>query len=319
LEPDRHIHLVLENELNEARYLRRTERCQARCYTAQWNDDIHHALHVLITGEHDGYYADYAEQPISKLGRCLVEGFAFQGDPSPYRLGRIRGEPSTELPPTAFVSFLQNHDQIGNRAFGERITKLADPRAVRAASAILLLAPSPPMLFMGEEFEAGTPFLFFCDFEKQLAHAVTQGRRAEFAQFPQFADPSQRERIPDPSAISTFEASRLDWASLSQTPHKECLQHYRHLLKIRCRHIVPLIADPSDIESSYEVHDQYSLTARWIFAAHARLTLIVNLAPEECLINTPSNAEVIYSSRETVERLNHGRLSGLSVAWFLQS
>ena len=198
VEPDRHVHLILENDHNQARYLQRTERCQPQAYTAQWNDDIHHALHVLITGERDGYYADYSQRPIDQLGRCLADGFAYQGEISLHRNGETRGEPTEGLPPTAFVSFLQNHDQVGNRAFGERIIQIADRRAVRAAAAILLLAPSPPLLFMGEEFGAETPFLFFCDFEKDLAAAVTAGRRNEFAHFARFNDPAERERIPDP-------------------------------------------------------------------------------------------------------------------------
>ena len=122
---------------------------------------------------------------------ALTGGFAYQGEDSVYRNGKARGEPTEGLPPTAFVSFLQNHDQIGNRAFGERIIQIADRRAVRAAAAILLLAPSPPLLFMGEEFGAETPFLFFCDFEKDLAAAVTEGRRNEFARFARFNDPAE--------------------------------------------------------------------------------------------------------------------------------
>ncbi len=196
IEPRRHVHLVLENDRNQSRYLQRTGRCQPRAYNAQWNDDIHHALHVIITGEKDGYYADYSDRPLDRLGRCLVEGFAYQGETSLYRNGEMRGEPTKGLPPTAFVSFLQNHDQIGNRAFGERILTLADPRAVRAAAAILLLGPSPPLLFMGEEFGAPTPFLFFCDFEENLAAAVTAGRRNEFARFGRFRDSATREANP---------------------------------------------------------------------------------------------------------------------------
>src|SRR5271165_1874127 len=197
VEPDRHVHLILENDQNQARYLQRTERCQPQAYTAQWNDDVHHALHVLITGERDSYYADYSQRPIDQLGRCLADGFAYQGEISAYRNGETRGEPTEGLPPAAFVSFLQNHDQVGNRAFGERIIQIADHRAVRAAAAILLLAPSPPLFFMGEEFGAETPFLFFCDFEKDLAAAVTEGRRNEFSDFARFADPAKRDRIPD--------------------------------------------------------------------------------------------------------------------------
>ena len=129
IEPDRHVHLILENDRNQARYLRRKEHCQPKWYTAQWNDDVHHALHVLITGERDGYYLDYSERPLDQLGRCLVEGFAYQGEVSLHRDGETRGEPSRGLPLSAFVSFLQNHDQIGNRAFGERITTCRRPLA----------------------------------------------------------------------------------------------------------------------------------------------------------------------------------------------
>ena len=201
IQPGRHVDLILENDRNQSHYLQRTKQCRPRTYSAQWNDDIHHTLHVVVTGERDGYYSDYSDRPVDRLGRCLAEGFAYQGEVSIYRNGEKRGEPTTGLPPTAFVSFLQNHDQIGNRAFGERILAIADPRAVRAASAILLLSPQTPLLFMGEEFGAQTPFLFFCDFEEDLAAAVTDGRRNEFARFARFSDPAAREGIPDPNDI----------------------------------------------------------------------------------------------------------------------
>ncbi|MHB8760640.1 MAG: malto-oligosyltrehalose trehalohydrolase, partial [Thiobacillus sp.] len=201
----RSVHLILENDANEARYLGHGG------YTAQWNDDIHHALHVLTTGESDGYYGDYADAPRVHLGRCLTEGFAYQGQASAYHEGEPRGEASGHLPLQAFVSFVQNHDQVGNRAFGERLTQLAPEPAVRAAAAILLLAPSVPMLFMGEEFGAKTPFQFFCDFGGELRDAVTQGRRREFRKFARFADPGAQAAIPDPNRSETFLASKLDW------------------------------------------------------------------------------------------------------------
>src|ERR1700723_3249814 len=234
--PERRVHLILENDNNQARYLQRTNKCQVPGYDAQWNDDIHHALHVLITGESDGYYCDYSDHALDQLGRCLVEGFAYQGERSLFRNGAARGERAAGLPPDAFVSFLQNHDQIGNRAFGERITTIADPPAVRAAMAILLLAPSRPLPFMGEEFGAKTPFLFFCDFEKGLAPAVAAGRRNEFARFARFSDPDSRAGIPDPNVASTFEASRLDWGDLTEPRHREWLRFYRQLLKLRWQH-----------------------------------------------------------------------------------
>ncbi|MGH7403666.1 MAG: malto-oligosyltrehalose trehalohydrolase, partial [Candidatus Rokuibacteriota bacterium] len=205
---DRLVHLILENGANEARYLRHPEGARP-LYQAQWNDDVHHALHVLLTGETGGYYADY-QPPLPHLGRCLAEGFAFQGERSLYRQA-VRGEPSGDLPPTAFVGFLQNHDQIGNRALGERITALAGPAAVRAATVVLLLSPAPPLLFMGQEWAAPEPFLFFSDLGPDLGPRVAEGRRREFARFPEFASAEARARIPDPQAEATFTRSVLDW------------------------------------------------------------------------------------------------------------
>ncbi|TMG91535.1 MAG: malto-oligosyltrehalose trehalohydrolase, partial [Betaproteobacteria bacterium] len=235
----RHIHLVLENDRNEAHYLGRDGQQRPLHATAQWNDDIHHAAHVVVTGEADGYYADYAARPLWYFARCLTEGFGYQGEPSPYRGNIARGEPSVHLPPGAFVSFLQTHDQVGNRAFGERIGQVANPRALRAAVACILLAPSPPLLFMGEEFSASTPFLFFCDFSPELASTVTQGRRKQFARFAQFADPALQATIPDPNKEATFERSKLVWSEAGNPGHREWSELYCECLGIRKAHIAP--------------------------------------------------------------------------------
>jgi maltooligosyltrehalose trehalohydrolase len=232
---ERHVHLVLENDAHQARVL-------GPCATAQRNDDQHHAAHVLATDETDGYYADYAERPLEKLGRALAEGFVYQGDPSAFRDGELRGEPSAQLPSTAFVSFLQTHDQVGNRALGERLHALGDPARERALLACLLLSPHVPMFFMGEEFAAATPFLYFCDFAPALAHAVAEGRRGEFARFAAFADPAARAAIPDPGSPDTFARSKLDWASVSRAPHRERLKLVRMLLYLRRQCIVPHLA-----------------------------------------------------------------------------
>ena len=194
----RHVHLTLENNANQARYLVRESDGRPIYASAQWNDDVHHALHVLTTGETDGYYADYATAPLVHLGRSLTEGFAYQGEYSSFR-NKSRGEASAYLPPTAFVGFVQNHDMIGNRAFGDRIHCFADERLLTAAYVCLLLAPQVPMLFMGEEFAASTPFLFFCDFGGELAQAVSSGRRREFERFAAFADEAVRARFPIPT------------------------------------------------------------------------------------------------------------------------
>jgi maltooligosyltrehalose trehalohydrolase len=319
LDPDRHVHLILENDRNQARYLQRTAHCQIQGYDAQWNDDIHHALHVLITGEHDGYYLDYSQCPLDQLGRCLVEGFAYQGEPSRFRNGDVRGEPTARLPPSAFISFLQNHDQIGNRAFGERIATLAEPPAVRAAMAILLLAPSPPLLFMGEEFGSKTPFLFFCDFEKGLAEAVAAGRRNEFARFARFNDPTSRAGIPDPNAAATFESSRLDWNDPAQPPHHEWLDFHRRLLKLRCQHIVCHLADACAIQARYEVLDDRGLRAHWDFPDGAKLDLLANLSADSLGGIVPPASKLIFASEGVSEKtLKRGTLLAWSVAWLLE-
>ena len=227
----RPIHLVLENERNEARWL------APDLYTAQWNDDVHHVLHVAATGEAMGYYAEYLGDG-EKLGRALAQGFAFQGEVMAYR-GSARGEPSAGLPPGAFVAFIQNHDQIGNRAFGERLSTIAPPEALRAVSAIYLLLPQVPMLFMGEEWGCERPFPFFCDFSGDLADAVRDGRREEFKRFPQFRDPVARARIPNPQAEQTFLAAKLDWQALDEPRHAAWVERYRHLLAVRRAEIIP--------------------------------------------------------------------------------
>ncbi|CAA9489518.1 MAG: GH13_10 / GH13 / GH13_9 / GH13_36 / GH13_ 11 / GH13_37 / GH13_1 / GH13_8, partial [uncultured Rubrobacteraceae bacterium] len=218
---DRHVHLVLENEGNNASYLRPGDG-GSPLYDAQWDDDYHNSLHVVLTGEDVSYYADYADAPVQRFGRCLAEGFTYQGETSPNK-GEVRGEPSGDLAPTAFVSFLQNHDQVGNRAFGDRIPALARPEAVAAAAAVYLVSPQVPMLFMGEEWDASTPFLFFCDFGEDLAPLVTEGRRAEFAKFPAFSDPETRDSIPDPGAEETFRSSALKWDERDGPGHAERL------------------------------------------------------------------------------------------------
>ncbi len=217
----RPVHLILENDNNEAHLLEAGFR-------AQWNDDAHHAMHVIVTGERDGYYRDYADDPVARLGATLTHGFGYQGDFSAYR-NAARGTPSAHLPLGSFITFLQNHDQIGNRPCGERIATLAAAEPLRAMLAVYLLAPSPPLLFMGEEWAASSPFLFFCDFEVDLARLVTQGRRNEFASFAGFAEPAARARIPDPSARETFERSILRWNETKDGSHAAWLEYYTRL------------------------------------------------------------------------------------------
>ncbi|MGO4809402.1 malto-oligosyltrehalose trehalohydrolase [Cupriavidus sp. 2MCAB6] len=271
--PGRHIHLVLENHDNDASLL-------AAGFDAQWNDDGHHALHVLLTGECDGYYGDYARPAgdapaeesaapmLAHLARVLAEGFAYQGEVSPTR-GTRRGQPSAALAPTAFVLFLQNHDQTGNRALGERLTRLAQPDALRAAVLLQLLCPQIPLVFMGEEYGAETPFLYFTSHPPELAEAVRAGRRREFGAVAAFGDPERAALIPDPNDPATFEASRppLDGDNAWS-------QYYRALLAIRQRELVPRLAGSTS--AGVRIVGEAALAASWRLGDGALLTIWIN-------------------------------------------
>jgi len=269
----RHIHLLIENEENQASWLRREPNGRAWLYTAQWNDDVHHVLHTAVTGETSGYYGEYANDT-TKLGRALAEGFAFQGEMMAYR-GAPRGEPTADLPTTAFVAFIQNHDQIGNRAFGDRLSAIASREALRAIAAIYLISPQIPMIFMGEEWAASQPFPFFCDFTGELSDAVREGRRAEFAKFPEFQDPAQRERIPDPTSLDTFLSAKLKWQDIHQGHHAEWRALYKQLLAIRHVEIIPRLKGCKNI--CFEVLGEAAILVAWTLDDSATLTLCANL------------------------------------------
>jgi maltooligosyltrehalose trehalohydrolase len=303
---ERRVHIVLENEDNDAARL-----APAGGATAQWNDDVHHGLHVALTGESEGYYADYRAEP-GLLPRSLAEGFAFQGERMQYR-GRARGMPSAHLPPSAFIAFLQNHDQVGNRAFGERIGALAPAAAVRAAAAIYLLAPQVPMLFMGEEWAASTPFLYFCDMREPLASAIRDGRRREFAGFGRFSAFDDVQRIPDPNAESTFRASCLDWPEAAAGAHAAALDWHRRILAVRRTHIVPLLARMESIAGRWQWHGA-GFSVRWRAGA-AVLTLLANLSAERVQLALPQG-ELLWS-----ENLDGSRdvLPPWAIAWQLQA
>ncbi|AMA46157.1 malto-oligosyltrehalose trehalohydrolase [Pseudomonas alabamensis] len=282
VEPGRKVWLVLENEHNQAFLLEEG-------FDAQWNDDGHNALHVLLTGETEGYYQDYEDQPIQKLARCLGEGFVFQGQKN--RHGKARGEPSGHLPPSAFVLFLQNHDQVGNRALGERLTRLCTPEALRAATTLLLLSPMIPLLFMGDEQGSRSPFLFFTDHHDELADAVREGRRAEFKGFAAFESSEDREQIPDPNDPKTFEASR----PLTDTPAAEEWQAlYRTLLELRRKHVVPSL--PGIKSEGVTVLTDKALSACWRLENGDQLRIDLNLGETPCEVDVPDAAFWLHDS-----------------------
>lgn len=315
-EPHRQVHLILENDHNAAHYLGGTSL--ARQYNAQWNDDFHHAAHVLLTGEKDGYYGDYTDNPLRHLERCLCEGFAYQGEFSRYRNAR-RGEHSAQLPPGAFVAFLQNHDQTGNRAQGERLAALAPLTHLRALVSILLLAPSPPLLFMGEEWGTARPFLYFCDFEEELADAVREGRAREFRQFPQFADPESVTTLPDPNEPDTFAASRLDWRELEDSHHREWLAFYRSLLRIRHRDIIPVLSSLNEGEA-HCLSREPMLQVTWTGIDGTGLHLFANCSDNTANTGTLPQGRVLFGPiPDGKHQAETTTLAPWQVLWIIQT
>jgi malto-oligosyltrehalose trehalohydrolase len=302
VDPARHVHLVLEHEGNRSSLLGRGK------FDAQWADDAHHCLHVLLTGENEGYYADYPDAA-AQLARALREGFVWQGELSPR--GRRRGEPSGHLPPTCFVFCLQNHDQIGNRALGERLTQLADPQALLAAQALLLLAPPIPLLFMGEEYACRTPFLFFTDHNPDIAQAVRDGRRQEFAHFAAFADARRRARIPDPNDPATFARSVPEPGAADATS----LAAMRHLLRLRAHHIAPRLPGCRSLAAAPV--GRSGVVARWAMGDGAVLALASNLGATGQAVD-PLDGDVLFESRPgDADAVRNGHLPARCTVAFL--
>jgi maltooligosyltrehalose trehalohydrolase len=297
IDPSRHVWLTVENELNQSSLLEYD-------YDAQWNDDGHNALHVLLTGETDAYYADYAAQPTEQLVRCLSQGFVFQGHIT--RHGEPRGEPSEHLPSTAFVLFLQNHDQIGNRAFGERLHHLADPRAVQAATVLLLLSPMIPLMFMGDEFAAEQPFLFFTSHHGELAKLVREGRRNEFAAFSAFTDPHKREQIPDPNAEKTFHASQPRLVGNGSVKQQETLALYQKLLQFRHQYIIPHLSGTQALGAHMLGYG--AVSARWRLGNGSELRIDLNLS-DTPVVNPPQTEAVwLFQQPSSVDLSESGEL-----------
>jgi 1,4-alpha-glucan branching enzyme len=314
---EREVFLVLENGANQSRFLGPPGAPET--FDAQWNDDVHHCLHVILTGEKDGYYADYLENPHAMLCRCLAEGFAYQGQPSAHEGGRRRGEPSAHLPPTAFVNFLQNHDQIGNRAFGERISALArSPEALRAAYAILLLAPSPPLLFMGEEWQSQRPFTYFCDFEPDLANKVRAGRKREFARFENFSDAGGPAALPDPTAPATFQAAHLDWSVPQQRKHADLLDQFQRLIAIRHRDIVPLIP-AIQRGTCTKLEPSGAFAVDWSMGDGSSLHLLANLTDRAVPVVGRVAGRLVYATHPNIRAATtRNELAPWSVTWLLE-
>ena len=272
-------HLHTEDERNIIS-LHPYEDGKPTLFTAEWNDDYHNVIHPIATGDNQGYYADFVNEPWRKLARSLAEGFIFQGEPSKGHNGEPRGVVSTGQPLTSFVIFNQNHDQVGNRAFGERLLDISEREEVVALTAVLLLSPQIPLLFMGEEFGERRPFCFFTDFHGELADAVREGRRNEFKKFAAFSDPVSRAEIPDPNALSTFEACRLDWDRAAGYEGEDWLEIYRTLLDVRAREIVPRLSGEAPKAGRILRAEDSVVDVAWTLADGMTMTMAINMSTE---------------------------------------
>ncbi|MEA2510652.1 MAG: maltooligosyltrehalose trehalohydrolase [Thermomicrobiales bacterium] len=241
---ERNVVLIAEEARNSVRTVRPRDQ-GGYGIDAVWADDFHHELRVYLTGARENYYADYSGS-MEEIAKAIEEGFVYQGQTSTAS-GKPRGTKVTDEPATAFVFCIQNHDQVGNRPFGERLHHEIDPGRYAVASTLLLFAPEPPLLFMGQEFAASTPFLFFTDHNEELGRLVTEGRRSEFGGFRAFADEDMRESIPDPQAESTFLSSKLKLRERRTNAGIYAL--YRALLQLRGEDPVLAISDRTSVRA----------------------------------------------------------------------
>jgi maltooligosyltrehalose trehalohydrolase len=291
----RHLVVIAESDLNDPRIVRPPAR-GGYGLDAQWNEDFHHALHVALTGERTGYYRDFNGLP--DLVKALRSAFVYDGRYSAYRRRR-HGRPASDLAGHRFVGFLQNHDQIGNRARGERSCHLMSLGRTKIAAALILTAPFVPMLFQGEEWGASTPFQYFTDHDDpELGHAVSEGRRKEFADFGW--NPAH---IPDPQAEETFLRSRLDWTELARQPHRELLAWHRELIALRRRTPALLDGALADIRLTFDQQ------AHWLSVQRGPIVVTCNLNPVAVRVPLPDppGRRVLLAS-DTAVRLGHGHV-----------
>jgi maltooligosyltrehalose trehalohydrolase len=289
----RHLCVVAESDLNDPRIVRSRE-AGGYGLDAQWSDDFHHALHTLLTGERTGYYADFGS--IEHLARALTEVFVYAGRRSPFRQ-RVHGRPPADLPGWRFVVASQNHDQVGNRATGDRLTHLVSPGKLRIAAALLLCSPFVPLLFQGEEWAASSPFLYFTSHDDPaLAMQVSEGRRREFAAFGW--EPSS---VPDPQAPETFRRSRLSWGELAQPDHAAVLDWYRALIALRRDHAVLRDGRYRDVGLAFDEEHQYLIVRR------GELVVGCNVGSEETHVAVTGSPCVLLAS-EPGARVENGMM-----------
>jgi maltooligosyltrehalose trehalohydrolase len=294
----RPLSLIAESDLNDPRIV--TPRAGGGLgLHAQWSDDFHHALHTALTGESQGYYEDFARDPFAALTKTLSGGYFHDGTYSTFR-GRAHGRPldRTGVAAHRLLGYTQTHDQVGNRAQGDRLSASLSPGLLACAAALMLTGPFTPMLFMGEEWAAGTPWQFFTDHtDPELAEAVRRGRRREFT-----SHGWAEEDVPDPQDPATRDRSCLDWSEPERGPHARMLSWYRDLIALR--HTQPDLTDPdlSDIKVAYDEE------ARWIGFRRGDVRVVANLAPKSAAVPLGPRRVRVLAAWEPVELPGAGGL-----------
>lgn len=296
----RSIVVISENEPQHAQQLLPTER-GGFGLDAMWNDDFHHAAKVALTGTRDGYFGDYTGRAQEFLS-CVRRGFLYQGQWYPWQK-QPRGQVAAGLPACSSIVFLQNHDQVGNTFHGDRVHGNAAPGRYRALMALTLLGPQTPMLFMGQEFAASAPFMFFADHNAELAALVHKGRREFLSQFRAYADEATLQLVPAPHDESTFMSSKLDWRETEH--HAEVLAFHRDLIQLRA--CDPVISQQDGTKLDGATLSEQAFVLRWFDAEHGDRLLIVNLdrelpltPPSEPLLapSVASNWQLLWSSED---------------------
>ncbi len=282
--------VIAESDLNDPRFVTARE-AGGYGLDAQWSDDFHHALFSVLTGERSGYYADFGS--LADLAKSLREVFVYDGRFSRYR-DRIQGRPVVNLPASRFLGYSQDHDQVGNRAKGDRLGQIVSLGRAKIAAALELTAPFVPMIFQGEEWAASSPFLFFTNHGEELGKLISEGRKKEFAAFGW--NPAD---IPDPQSPKTFQRSKLNWDERTTAPHAEMLDWYRRLIALR--HATPDLTDPD----RSRVHVRFSEEAKWIVMERGSVTLAVSIAKNPVALQVRAGSSIALASSPGMQLSNN--------------
>jgi maltooligosyltrehalose trehalohydrolase len=280
-ETGQHYVVIAESDLNDPRVVT-PQLAGGHGLDAQWSDDFHHALFAALTGERDGYYADFGS--LCDLGKALREAFVFDGRYSACR-DRVHGRPVRGLEGWRFLGYSQTHDQVGNRAKGERLAHLVSAGRAKIAAAMEMTAPFVPMIFQGEEWAASTPFQYFTDHEPELGKLVSEGRRREFEAFGWDAS-----EVPDPQAAETYERSKLRWEERTEGAHAEMVKWYRALLLLRKEMLELMDGDLRAVKVRWSEREQ------WFAMERGRVTVVFSLAPKPVIVDVPAGAQVRLGS-----------------------